>query len=61
MQFKVDRAVKRGPVPVTGPRGPLVPLTGPPFTLQGPLIVQFLNFNCIGRLVAYRNMGLGQT
>ena len=64
------RAIKRGPVPVTGPSvlltGLLVPLTGPPFPLRCPFILsncrsQFPGFSCIGPLGAAKNIGLGWT
>ena len=57
------RAIKRGPVPVTGPSvpltGPLVPLTGALFNCR--IVGHSLGFNCIGLRGASKNIGLGRT
>ena len=68
MQFKGFRAVKRGPVPVTGPSvpltGPSVPLTGPSVLLTGALsncliVGHSSGFNCIGLQRASKSLGRG--
>ena len=64
------RAIKRGPVLVTGPpvpgTGPSVPLTGPLFPIRGPLFNSLIvghnpGFHCIGPRGASKNIGLGRT
>ena len=68
-QSKGRRAIKRGPVSVTGPR---VPLPGHRFHLQafgspcgGPLncliVGHTAGFNCIGPRGASKGIGLGHT
>ena len=72
MQLKGLRAIKRRPVPVTGPSAPLtvpsVPSTGPPFPLRGPskcLIVGHSAEILIAQVhwvpLRITNIGLGQT
>ena len=70
MQLKGFCAIKRGPVPVTGPSvsdtGSSVPLTGHWLPLGGALFNYLIvghspGFNCIGPLYASKNIGLGRT
>ena len=70
MQLKGVCAIKRGPVPVTGPSvpltGPSVPLTSPRFPLRGPFLIVELSVTA-RVLIAYvcggasKNIGLGRT
>ena len=70
MQLKGFCAIKRGPVPVTGPSvpdtGPSVPLTEPSVPLTGAffnclIVGQGPGFNCMGPRSASKNIGLGRT
>ena len=60
MQLKRLRAIKLGPVPVTGPpvplTGPSVPLTGPRLPLQGPLFL--VSETPVCSILFVRNFGL---